>query len=91
MNLSIQEKLDCQLHLWQPKYRSVTFKTRSIPLPQEFIDYLLEDGIRNDASTSSSSRSSSTSPPDSRMQEKMMVEVLHHQMMVYEYDHHFPI
>jgi len=55
------EKLRCQLHLWHPKYRRVTFKTRSIPLEPDFVAYLLEDGIRDDASTVSSSSSSSSS------------------------------
>lgn len=30
---------------WFPKYRTSTIRSRIIPLPQEFIDYIREDGI----------------------------------------------
>jgi len=62
----MEGKLNCQLHVWHPKYRRVTFKTRSIPLGPDFIAYLLEDGIRDDASTISSSSSWSTENHDGR-------------------------
>lgn len=55
------EKVECQLHLWYEKYRRLTFKTRTIPLDPAFVQYLLEDGIRDDASTSTCT-STSTSP-----------------------------
>eukprot|EP00397_Hematodinium_sp_SG-2012_P034954 GEMP01037543.1.p1 GENE.GEMP01037543.1~~GEMP01037543.1.p1 ORF type:complete len:317 (+),score=61.74 GEMP01037543.1:24-953(+) len=52
------EKVECQLHLWYEKYRRSTFKTRSIPLDPTFVQYLTEDGIREDALTTTSTSSS---------------------------------
>ncbi|KAI5459896.1 D123-domain-containing protein [Mariannaea sp. PMI_226] len=36
---------NCSYDSWFPKYRSSCLKSRIIPLPQEFVDYLHEDGI----------------------------------------------
>ncbi|KAJ3195485.1 hypothetical protein HK101_011988 [Irineochytrium annulatum] len=35
----------CQCSAWYDRFRSITFRTRIIKLPEEFIDYLHEDGI----------------------------------------------
>ncbi|KAK5137059.1 hypothetical protein LTR08_001068 [Meristemomyces frigidus] len=37
--------LNCSYHTWHPKYRAITPKSRTIPLPQPFVDYLRADGI----------------------------------------------
>ncbi|KAE8354785.1 cell division cycle protein [Aspergillus coremiiformis] len=37
--------LHCSYHDWQPRYRSLTPKSRSIPLTASFISYLRADGI----------------------------------------------
>ncbi|CAI5466883.1 unnamed protein product [Closterium sp. Yama58-4] len=37
--------LACQIQSWYPSFRSVSLRTEIIPLPPEFIDYLLSDGI----------------------------------------------
>ncbi|KAH7326415.1 D123-domain-containing protein [Stachybotrys elegans] len=36
---------NCSYDAWFPRYRSSCLKSRIIPLPKEFIDYLHEDGI----------------------------------------------
>jgi hypothetical protein len=35
----------CRFSSWYGRFRDVTFKSRVIPLPKEFIDYLNADGI----------------------------------------------
>lgn len=40
-----QEITRCRFSAWYPQFRDVTFKSRIIPLPQEFIDYLNADSI----------------------------------------------
>lgn len=37
--------LNCAYDSWFPKYRSSCLKSRIIPLPQDVVSYLLEDGI----------------------------------------------
>ncbi|CAI7841091.1 unnamed protein product, partial [Closterium sp. NIES-54] len=37
--------LACQIQSWYPKFRSVSLRTEIVPLPPEFVDYLLSDGI----------------------------------------------
>jgi len=35
----------CSIHRWQPELRRVTIKTVILPLPAEFVNYLLADGV----------------------------------------------
>ncbi|CAI5473369.1 unnamed protein product [Closterium sp. Yama58-4] len=37
--------LACQIQSWYPAFRSVSLRTEIVPLPPEFVDYLLSDGI----------------------------------------------
>ncbi|KIW27502.1 uncharacterized protein PV07_07235 [Cladophialophora immunda] len=37
--------LNCSFHSWYPRFRSLTPKSRLIPLSQPFLDYLRADGI----------------------------------------------
>lgn len=37
--------LNCSVHSWYPRFRSLTPKARLIPLSQPFLDYLRSDGI----------------------------------------------
>ncbi|OAP61343.1 hypothetical protein AYL99_03546 [Fonsecaea erecta] len=37
--------LNCSFHSWYPRFRSLTPKSRIIPLSQPFLDYLRADGI----------------------------------------------
>ncbi|CAK1361088.1 Cell division cycle protein [Cercospora beticola] len=37
--------LNCSYHSWHPKYRTLTPKTRLVPLTRPFVDYLRADGI----------------------------------------------
>jgi hypothetical protein len=36
--------LNCMFGSWYPNYRSHTFKSRVVPLPDEFVDYLHDEG-----------------------------------------------
>ena len=35
----------CRVSAWLPLFRGVTFKTVLLPLPQEFVDFLVADGV----------------------------------------------
>lgn len=37
--------LNCSYHSWWPRYRAITPKSRIIPLPEPFLEYLRADGI----------------------------------------------
>jgi len=42
----MQQRMEqCMFHNWHPQFRKVTFKSEIIPLSEEFIKYLGEDGI----------------------------------------------
>ncbi|KAF9574529.1 hypothetical protein BGW38_008311, partial [Lunasporangiospora selenospora] len=43
--LTHQRLENCAFSSWYPKFRSVTIKSKTIPLPEEFIHYLNADGI----------------------------------------------
>lgn len=46
LTLTREHLLNCQFSAWYSKYKSVTPRTRIIkPLPQDFINYLGEDGV----------------------------------------------
>jgi hypothetical protein len=40
-----QHILNCSYHSWHPRYRTITPKSRLIPLTQPFLEYLRADGI----------------------------------------------
>eukprot|EP00741_Cyanophora_paradoxa_P017265 tig00020961_g16676.t1 len=40
-----REVLACQIQEWLPKLKRVTFPTRIIELPEDFVEYLHEDGL----------------------------------------------
>jgi hypothetical protein len=42
---TVRQVDNCQIHIWYPKFRKVTFTSEFIPLSSEFLDYLKEDGI----------------------------------------------
>lgn len=37
--------LACAVSAWYPQFRHVTFKTALLPLPPEFVQYLVADGV----------------------------------------------
>jgi hypothetical protein len=39
------ELLACMISSWYPQFKHVTFKTSILSLPQEFVDYLVADGV----------------------------------------------
>ena len=43
--MHIQQLLNCQISKWSPQFRQVTYKTKLIDLPADFVDYLTADGI----------------------------------------------
>lgn len=43
--ISATHILNCSFHSWYPRFRSLTPKSRHIPLPQPFLTYLRADGI----------------------------------------------
>ena len=45
-HVSSRHLLNCSLPSWFPGLKTKTFATRIIPLPEEFVEYLKEDGVR---------------------------------------------
>lgn len=43
--MKVSQVLNCSFAVWYPKFKHVTWKSISIELPQQFIDYLHEDGV----------------------------------------------
>lgn len=43
--LTEQQILNCMFSEWYKNFSKVTFKSEIIPLPEDFVQYLLEDGI----------------------------------------------
>ena len=37
--------LSCQFQEWYPQFRHVSLASEIIPLPEDFVEYLLEDGV----------------------------------------------
>ncbi|ORX49946.1 D123-domain-containing protein [Piromyces finnis] len=44
-NCTISQVDNCDFSKWYPKYKKISLKSRIIPLEEEFINYLNEDGI----------------------------------------------
>eukprot|EP00850_Spirogloea_muscicola_P002996 SM000011S19174 [mRNA] locus=s11:1265180:1270983:- [translate_table: standard] len=40
-----EEVLQCQFQSWYPSFRSLSFRSEIVSLPEAFVSYLLEDGI----------------------------------------------
>ncbi|KAK9810430.1 hypothetical protein WJX72_010569 [[Myrmecia] bisecta] len=40
-----QELLKCMVSAWYPRFRDVTFRTQLVDLPEEFVAFLVEDGV----------------------------------------------
>lgn len=47
-----EELLRCSIRHWYSQYESHTFPTILVPLPEEFVSWLLEDGLFLPASNS---------------------------------------
>lgn len=45
IKMKITEVLNCSFSSWYPKFKDFTTKSQIIPLPQEFLDYLLADQV----------------------------------------------
>lgn len=43
--MRISDVLNCSFSSWYPKFKDFTTKSQIIPLPQEFVDYLLADQV----------------------------------------------
>ena len=43
--LTHQRLENCALAAWYPAFRSLTIKTKVIPLPEDFVSYLHADGV----------------------------------------------
>lgn len=43
--MKISEVLNCSFSAWYPRFKEYTIKSQIIPLPQDFIDYLLADQV----------------------------------------------
>ena len=50
--MKTEEVLCCSFEQWYPKMKKVTFRSNVLSLSQEFIDYLLADGLVLPKSTS---------------------------------------
>ena len=37
--------LECSFERWYHRFESVTFRSQVLPLPQDFVDYLVQDGV----------------------------------------------
>ncbi|KAL3153525.1 hypothetical protein ABBQ38_011856 [Trebouxia sp. C0009 RCD-2024] len=40
-----QQTLNCSFDRWHHNFQAVSFRSLSVPLPKEFVDYLVEDGV----------------------------------------------
>lgn len=40
-----QALLDCAIQSWYEAFKAVTFRSVLLPLPQEFLDWLVSDGL----------------------------------------------
>lgn len=40
-----QALLDCMIQSWYATFKDVTFRSVLLPLPQEFLDWLVSDGL----------------------------------------------
>jgi D123 len=45
VHITREDIFRCRFSSWYGRFRDATFKSRVIPLPKEFIDYLNADGI----------------------------------------------
>ena len=43
--MKVEDVLTCSFSRWYPTLKKTTFRSVIIPLPQEFIDYLLADNL----------------------------------------------
>ncbi|XP_060556536.1 cell division cycle protein 123 homolog [Ruditapes philippinarum] len=43
--MKISEVLNCSFSSWYPRFKDYTIKSQILPLPQEFVDYLLADQV----------------------------------------------
>ncbi len=40
-----QHVLNCSFERWYPSFKSVSFRSQIVPLPKDFADYLVQDGV----------------------------------------------
>ena len=40
-----QQVLSCSFERWYPNLKAVSFRSRVVPLPKAFVDYLVQDGV----------------------------------------------
>ena len=40
-----EQVLNCSVDRWHPAFQAVSFRSRFVPLPKEFVEYLIEDGV----------------------------------------------
>ena len=40
-----EQVLNCSFDRWYPAFQAVSFRSQFVPLPKEFVEYLVEDGV----------------------------------------------
>ena len=40
-----QQVLNCSVDRWYPNFKHISFRSRIVPLPRKFVEYLVEDGV----------------------------------------------
>lgn len=40
-----EQVLNCSFDRWHPAFQAVSFRSQLVPLPKEFVEYLIEDGV----------------------------------------------
>ena len=40
-----EQVLNCSFDRWHPAFHAVAFRAQIVPLPKEFVEYLVEDGV----------------------------------------------
>lgn len=40
-----EQVLNCSFDRWHPTFQAVAFRAQVVPLPKEFVEYLVEDGV----------------------------------------------
>ena len=42
---TVEHILSCSVEAWYPRFKTFSFRSRIVPLPKSFVDYLVQDGI----------------------------------------------
>ncbi|KAL7828188.1 hypothetical protein AOLI_G00313400 [Acnodon oligacanthus] len=71
-----EQVLRCQFSAWYPLFKALTIKSLILPLPQNVIDYLLDDGtLVVSGSSENSTQRSQTNNSDSEEEDDIQTNI----------------